>query len=134
MPLTFQCILVPPRREGMHAITALFKEVSILLFRRAGMATCHLYFKFAQSKEGTKVEASSDRPTSVEQVFEELSAILNGGAVVEDRIKYPLNSGSEGAPEPLLVEGMQYKAPTSALLIALLSYSQKQPGTSSVIF
>ena len=117
----------------MHAITASYKEVAILLFRRTGMATCHLHFKFAPSKEGTKVEASSDRPTSVEQVFEELSAILNRGAVVEDRIKYPLNSASEGAPEPLLVEGMQYKAPTSALLVALLSYSQEQPGTSSEI-
>ena len=118
----------------MHAITALFKEVAILLFRRTGMATCHLYFKFAQSKEGTKVEASSDRQTFVEQVFEELSTILNGGAVVEDRIKYPLNSGNQGAPELLSLGGMQYEAPTSALLIALLSYSQKQPGTSSEIF
>ena len=123
MPLTFQCILVPPRTEGMHAITASYKGVAILLFRRAGMATCHLYFKLARATEGTKVEASSDRPTFIEQVFEELSAILNGGAVVEDRIKCPLNSGNQGAPEPLPLEGMQYKAPTSALLIALLSYS-----------
>ena len=93
------------------------------------MATCLLYFKFAQPKEGTKVEALSDRQTFVEQVFEELSAILNGGAVMEDRIKYLLNSGSQGAPEPLPLGGMQYKAPTSALLIALLSYSQEQPAT-----
>ena len=52
------------------------------------------------------MKTASDRPRFVENVFEKLSAVLNGTATVEDHLKYPFSSGSPDAPEPLPIEGM----------------------------